>query len=105
MAQSQTYLLLIPDKEEYFVESEFSVAESVLAEMERLISKALAKGILLLHERRGLIAPRLSSPESLGLCAVWIWKERCVSWKERSRRDYQRPRNLVPSTEVTVQSV
>lgn len=57
MAQSQTYLLLIPDKEEYFVESEFSVAESVLAEMEKLISKALAKGILLLHERRGLTSP------------------------------------------------
>lgn len=52
-----------------------------------------------------LLVPRLSSPESLGLCAVWIWKESYVSWKERSRRDDQRPGNLVPSTEVTVWSV
>ena len=56
-AQSHTYLLLIPNKEEYSVESEFSVADSVLAEMERLISKALAKGVLPLHERRGLSSP------------------------------------------------
>lgn len=51
LAQRQTYLLVIPDIEEHVVESEFSVAESVLAEMERSINR-FAEGIPLLEERR-----------------------------------------------------
>ena len=72
MAQNQTYLL-IPNIEEHFVGSKFSVAESVSAEIEKSISRALAEGIPLLHERRGLICP--SSPRSLGFCAILIWEE------------------------------
>lgn len=51
LAQSQTYLLVIPDIEERVVGSEFSVAESLLAEMERSINR-FAEGIPLLEERR-----------------------------------------------------
>lgn len=52
LAQNQTYLLVIPNIEERSVGREFSVAESILAEIERSISRGLAEGIQLLRERR-----------------------------------------------------
>lgn len=52
LAQNQTYLLVISNIEERSVGREFSVAESILAEIERSISRGLAEGIQLLRERR-----------------------------------------------------
>lgn len=54
LAQSQTHLLVIANIEEHFVGSEFSVAESILAKLERPNSRGLAEGIPLLEEARGL---------------------------------------------------
>lgn len=53
LVQSQTYWCVILILEEHFVGSEFSNAESVLAEIERSMGRSLAEGILLLEERRG----------------------------------------------------
>lgn len=50
-AQSQTHLLVIPNIKEHFVRSEFSVAESDLAEAEKSINR-FAEGIPLQEERR-----------------------------------------------------
>lgn len=60
LAQSQNHLPVILNLEEHFVGSEFFVAETVLAEAERSVSRDLVEGIPLLHERRGHTCP--SSP-------------------------------------------
>lgn len=51
LAGSQTHLLVIPHTKEHFVRSEFSVAESGLAETEKSINR-FAEGIPRQEERR-----------------------------------------------------
>lgn len=54
LTQSQAHCLAIPNIEECFVGSEFSDAESVLAETERSMSRDLAEAISLLEKKTGV---------------------------------------------------